>query len=124
MKSPRESPSTDPVPSTDRFDTLFEALSHRYRRYVLYCLRETGAVPMGTLVDRVVDLESRRGTAATADRDDIRVALQHAHLPKLADDGIVTVDDGVVDIAASAEDVLPSQVELAREIELDDRSEA
>lgn len=70
-------------------DTLFSALGHRYRRIVLTHLRRTRAdpVPVGTLVSAIAAWEHE------LDHDtpprDIEVSLRHAHLPKLADAGLI-----------------------------------
>jgi len=71
-------------------DSIFTALSHPGRRYILtYLLRSEGYVTMTELVDYVMD----RTTAAASDgelRRRITVQLTHTHLPTLVDEDLLT----------------------------------
>lgn len=75
-------------------DETFDALTHPYRRYVLYYLRtHSEGVSIDTLT--AVLAEELQGPSATAGGktpEQIEVALHHTHLPKLADAGLITFD--------------------------------
>ncbi|MFC4438393.1 MULTISPECIES: DUF7344 domain-containing protein [Natrialbaceae] len=90
-------------PITDRtapsLDLVFDLLSNRQRRYVLYYLYEQpdGVATVDELTDHVVALEHRTASSEGEDasdvhRETIRTELQHVHLPKLADAGMVEHD--------------------------------
>ena len=71
-------------------DSVFSALSHPGRRYVLtYLLRSDGYVTMGEIVDYVIQ-------ATDSDRSDeqfrqkVTVKLTHTHLPVLDEEGFIT----------------------------------
>lgn len=72
----------------------FDAMTHPYRRYVLYYLRtHSEGVSVDTLT--AVLAEELQGPSATAGRktpEQIEIALHHTHLPKLADAGLITFD--------------------------------
>lgn len=78
----------------EALDALFEALADERRRYVLAYLDagEEDVATVPDLVDHVAD------EASVDDRERVSVALHHAHLPKLADAGLVEFDarDGFV----------------------------
>lgn len=73
-------------------DEMFDVLSDRRRRYVLYALRDAdSAVEMDDIVSFVVD---RERIDTDGHRSQVRTALHHVHLPKLADVGAVEYDTG------------------------------
>lgn len=84
-----------------KLDTVFDSLTNRRRRFVLYYLkqrdgtveldelaRQVAAWEIGTTPERVTDEQYRR----------MYTDLFHTHLPKLSDAGIVDYDErtGVV----------------------------
>jgi hypothetical protein len=76
-------------------DTIFDILSHSYRRHVLSYLSQTEDDPtsVADLVTFVATHESETETSVEGIHDDaVRVALHHNHLPKLADTGVIEFD--------------------------------
>ena len=92
-------PATPPA-----VDGRLEALANYYRRFLLYYLREHGSATRTELTDVLAGwLASVRGV--DADRlahEQTQIALQHVHLPKLLDCGLVEydADTGVVSLGA------------------------
>ncbi len=94
----RESPPlvTEATPS---LDLVFDILSNRRRRYALYCLydRPDGVATIADITDHIVTLETREsglptGMSSNEYRRNVRVELQHVHLPKLETAGVVETD--------------------------------
>ena len=96
---------------TPSLDLIFELLSNRRRRYALYHLHDQpdGVATMDELTDAVVthqylesnvDRETDGRTDAGPDddpdlesrRQQVRMDLQHTHLPKLEDAGVLEHD--------------------------------
>ncbi|WP_339103012.1 hypothetical protein [Haloterrigena salinisoli] len=99
---------------TPSLDLIFELLSNRRRRYALYHLHDQsdGVATMEELTDAVVSrqyLESNADRTAETDRPEadadadadcdlenrrrrVRMELQHTHLPKLEDAGVLEHD--------------------------------
>lgn len=76
-------------------DDVFRLLGDRQRRYVLYCLSDwEGPVERDELARRVATWESG-GDIGNVPAEAITravVALDHVHLPRLEDYGVVTYD--------------------------------
>lgn len=75
-------------------DTLFEALAHERRRYLLYTLMEDESWSLLELARKLAAWEE---DVSEADADETVVertyaSLYHAHVPKLADLGIIEFD--------------------------------
>lgn len=70
----------------------FDALTHPYRRHVLYYMRaNSGVVAIDTLTAMLAnELEGPSATAGRETPEDIEAALHHTHLPKLAEAGLIT----------------------------------
>lgn len=67
----------------DRWDQLYEALAAEHRRMILYSLMD---IPK----ERQLPLpEAARSSNLSIDPDELRIQLQHHHLPKLAEFGYV-----------------------------------
>ncbi|EMA40995.1 DUF7344 domain-containing protein [Halobiforma nitratireducens] len=105
--------TTEATPSLDR---VFDLLSDRRRRYVLYYLndRDDGVATIGEITNHILSLERREsgstigsGTEVDAGSDSetgsdidagtdsaerIRTELCHVHLPKLEEVGVVEHD--------------------------------
>ncbi|THE63365.1 hypothetical protein D8Y22_18905 [Salinadaptatus halalkaliphilus] len=84
--------------ATPSLDLVFNLLSNRRRRYTLYFLydRPDGVATLEELTDHVVGLETQIGETGGASTDEqieeVRVELQHVHLPKLEDAGVLETD--------------------------------
>lgn len=80
---------------------VLEALAHRRRRRVLRLLDSVERLPVEDLVG-ALGAGDHRSPSASADADltDVRVELQHRHLPKLVDAGLVTRSDDRASLAA------------------------
>ncbi|MXR52960.1 hypothetical protein GRX03_15275 [Halovenus sp. WSH3] len=81
---------TSPIPEREGvIDSLFSALSHPGRRYILtFLLRSEGYVTMSEIVDYVV--ESTDGGSGPEFRRKVTVKLTHTHLPLLEEEGLLT----------------------------------
>jgi hypothetical protein len=83
--------------TTPSFDTLFDLLAERRRRYALYALLGTddGLAEVASLADEVAMWEARKGDEKLTEslRDEVAEDLRETHLPKLADVDIVEYDD-------------------------------
>ena len=80
---------------TDNLDTTFELLSTARRRYLLYYLVtiDGPAAEIDAAVNAVATYEAADPTTdAEPTKKDIEIELQHRHLPKLVDAGIVDYD--------------------------------
>lgn len=81
---------------------LFDALSHRYRRVVLYYLREHETAALDGLVDLVTGwVEAGPGPDESVDRDGVRAELHHVHLPTLESAELVEYDRDARSVAAA-----------------------
>ena len=95
-----------PIPEAVlRFDTVYDALAHPRRRAVCYLLSERERWSLSDLAVRVAAWEE--GVAPSAvdrtARDRVSAALYHAHLPKLADLGVVSFDADAETVSAGPE---------------------
>lgn len=86
-------------------DTVFDLLSHAYRRALLDCLEQHG--PSLAVADAAEEVATRNSSCSIEDvpAEDIErvyLSLYHSHVPKLADEGAVTYDRerGVVTLTA------------------------
>jgi len=71
-------------------DSVFSALSHPGRRYVLtYLLRSDGYVTMSEIVDYVMQATDNDQSDEQF-RQEVTVNLTHTHLPVLDDEGFIT----------------------------------
>jgi DNA-binding transcriptional ArsR family regulator len=88
-----ESASGDDIP-TFSDDRLYRALAAKPRRRLLYLLLERGECSVEEVATVLTGWEATEtGTmGSVADRERIRTALDHVHLPLLADVGLVTYD--------------------------------
>ncbi|MUV56527.1 hypothetical protein [Halogeometricum sp. CBA1124] len=104
-------------------DAIFHILSNRRRRFVLYFLSDVrGPVGREELARRVatweagVDIDEATSEQVTR----TTVSLDHAHLPRLEDDGVVTYDREA-DVVESTDSLskLEPYLELARPTDFD-----
>jgi len=81
---------------TPSFDSLFDLLSERRRRYALYVLVGTddGLADVETLADEVAMWEARANDATLTDslRTTVGEELRNVHLPRLAGADVVEYD--------------------------------
>lgn len=96
---------------SDEVDALFDALADEHRRLVLYYLRDRESADLDELATVVSGwLQARapdHDRVTSDDREQVRVALHHVHLPRLADAGFVGYDpDATVATLAGATDLL------------------
>lgn len=81
--------------ANDKLSELLRALSHPHRRVALYYLREHERASLETLAGCATGwLESGpgRATGVATEYEAVRTQLHHAHLPMLADTGVLTYD--------------------------------
>ena len=94
MRESRRDTSFVPTVATPTLDQIFEVLSHRRRRYVLYYLRHVsdGVASIEDIATHVAQFEC---TSENADdhQASILTSLQHVHLPKLEEAGVVEYDE-------------------------------
>ena len=118
--------STDPdrpetVPLPYSFDRTLDLISDPRRRTLLYRLNAVGSgtIPFDDLVDAVVRRErSIPAREAPESRDSVRVSLVHAHLPKLADLGIVGYDPSAATVRYHGNPALESFLRYVETLEL------
>jgi hypothetical protein len=90
-----ENRSTERPPAPLTTDRLLDTLANAYRRRVVRRLAEReGSVPLERLIDDLAAAQDDAGADADegSDREAVRIALYHSHLPKLVDDGVVVFD--------------------------------
>ena len=89
--------NSDPERPISR-DTLVSAVANEQRRAILASLTRASEHTLGydALVDRVADLIHDDHTTRASDEHRLRarIVLHHAHLPKLADAGIIEYEAG------------------------------
>lgn len=99
-----------PPPSILEIDHVYEALGHPRRRYLCYTLLEDTEWSLADLATKVAAWENDvpEHAVTEAQREAVYVSLYHAHVPKLADEGVVTFDEATETIttAEHAEQVL------------------
>lgn len=91
MRERERERGVSPAP-TPSLDLIFDVLADRRRRFVLYYLQDQtdGVATIDETVEYVVSLETDGGRADH--RANVRISLQHAHLPKLEDAGVLEYD--------------------------------
>lgn len=85
--------------ATPSLDLVFDLLADRRRRYALYYLYDQpdGVATIEEVTNHVVALETReagpkQGPTISERKRSVRVELQHVHLPKLEDAGVLDID--------------------------------
>lgn len=83
--------------TTPSFDTLFDLLANRRRRYALYALTgtEDGMATVETLADEVAlwEIQTDDAKLTASQREEIADELRSVHLPRLSETDIVEYDD-------------------------------
>lgn len=121
--------------ATPSLDLVFDLLSNSRRRYALYYLNDQsdGVATIETLTENVIALERTRdggetaaaetGTTADSNSVDRQTAvlteLQHSHLPKLEDAGILEHDQRSETIRYWGQPSLEEWLEHARHKEFE-----
>lgn len=80
------------IMDSDCLDNRLQLVADRDRRMLLHALRHeaNGKAQIDDLVDQL--LEDGPATEPPSDRSQLTTQLYHAHLPKLADHGVVEYD--------------------------------
>lgn len=97
-----EASGTHSILGTNHYDGVFEALTSARRRAALAHLREEDCqVSLETLTTEIArsEQEADGPTLRRETWNDVAAALAHAHLPKLADEGLVEYDEEAETIA-------------------------
>jgi len=84
-------------------DHVYDALSHSRRRYLCYTLQEDNEWSLDELARKVAAYENdvSEGEVTPHKHDQVYVSLNHAHVPKLVADGVVTFDEQTETITAA-----------------------
>ena len=105
-------PHDKQLPSHDflEIEPVYEALGHSRRRYLCYTLLEDTEWSLTDLATKIAAWENDVPEQAVTDdqREEVYVALYHAHVPKLVDEGVITFDEATerISTAEHAEQVL------------------
>jgi len=81
--------------TTSAFDSVIDACQHQHRRIVLAQLAAgQRSLTLNDLTQSVLEYNHQASPTAVSEDlpTQIRLSLSHAHLPKLASDGLVTFD--------------------------------
>ncbi|WP_164471759.1 ArsR/SmtB family transcription factor [Halosimplex salinum] len=102
---------------TEEVSHLFQVLSHPHRRVVVYYLREHETASFATLAETVTGwIEAGPGRGESMTDRNVRATLHHAHLPALAEAGLVRydTDSGTVTflgLSAAADEVVDASLD-------------
>lgn len=98
----RDEPEDDPLPPDDgrerqlSEDVVFEIMSNRRRRYLLYYLKQTddGAAEIYDISKQIAAWERTISTEEVpyGDRKNVHTSLRQFHLPKMNDAGFINYD--------------------------------
>ena len=120
--SPSNPPNAVEVGADLSLDAVFELLSDRRRRYVLYALAGSTdeVVESSAVIEEVATLEvAIEGAALTQERYmDVAADLHHWHLPVLSDLGVIDRDERHGTIRYRRATSLETWVDAARRDEL------
>jgi hypothetical protein len=77
-------------------DHVYESLAHSRRRYLCYTLLEDTEWSFDELARKVAawEYEVPDHDVTSRQQEEVYVSLDHAHVPKLVEDGIISFDDG------------------------------
>jgi hypothetical protein len=75
-------------------DRCLQLVADQHRRQIIHHLRHEakGTTTLDDLVERISSRASDSKNGPQQDREEIAIQLQHTHLPKLADHGVVEFD--------------------------------
>ncbi len=99
-----------PSPDILEIESVYEALGHSRRRYLCYTLFEDTEWSLTDLATKIAAWENDvpEHTVTEDQREEVYIALYHAHVPKLGDEGVITFDEATETIttAGHADQVL------------------
>ncbi|KAB1187471.1 MULTISPECIES: hypothetical protein [Haloferax] len=87
-------------------DEIFDLMSNHRRRYTIHhCKQADGAVPLSDLAEQVAAWEKDKSIneLGSAERKTVYTSLQQTHLPRLERAGIITYEDGEVELTNQTE---------------------
>jgi len=118
----------DVPPAVLELDHVYDALAHSRRRYLCYTLLEDTEWSLTELARKIAAWEYEVAEQAVTDRQrsEVYVALYHAHVPKLVEDGVVTFDETTETITAAdnAEQVLAALEGMGASLDSNQESHA
>lgn len=86
-------------------ETTFDLLSSSARRTIIAVLHETDSIERHRLTTTLSAVEADGLDASEENRRQVRIALHHNHLPRLAQGNLITYDDETVTATAELETV-------------------
>lgn len=92
---------------TDKGD-IFSLLSAHRRRYTIhFCKREEGPVELSDLAEQVAAWEQEKDIEELEwdERKKVYTSLQQTHLPTLADAGMITFENGTIELTDRAKEL-------------------
>lgn len=100
--------------TTDRLDAMFDVFCSSRRRYLLYHLVtvDEDVVELEDGVDAVQSYEAE--TVGRSPRRNVKTALHHNHLPRLADTSILDYDQRQETIRVTGDERFEAWVEFAQ----------
>ena len=121
MRETDRQPASVTEPSAPSLDVVFDALADRRRRYTLYYLHGISD-GVATIDDISASVLAREPTPDDPDEHSRRVktALQHVHVPKLEDLGVVEYDPRSETVRYWSQPALEEWLEHAQHRELSD----
>lgn len=111
----RSTTETDQNAGRLSYKQIYQLLSARRRRYVLYCLyRSENPVQLSDLADQVTEWEYET-PSLPEDRSHVYTTLYHTHIPKLSVTSVISYsqDAEVVELGANAYQLRPYLEETA-----------
>lgn len=100
--------------------TIYGLLSHSKRRALLHALDSNeNSMTMADAAEEVVRLNSDtpNGEIAPSKVEKCSISLYHRHVPKLTDNGVVTIDEGeTLSLTEKGEQLIAVQENLERQI--------
>jgi hypothetical protein len=94
---------TAPPADILELDHVYEALGHSRRRYLCYTLLEDIEWTLDELARKIAAWENDvpEYDVTNSQQEAVYVALYHAHVPKLVDEGVLAFDDATEEITAA-----------------------
>lgn len=92
-----------PPSSILEIEPVYEALGHPRRRYLCYTLLENTEWSLTDLATKIAAWENDVADHAVTEdqREEVYVALYHAHVPKLVDEGVIAFDEETEQISTA-----------------------
>ena len=88
-------------------DTIIRLLSNERRRYVIESILSERTLTKRQLLTRVCEREFGYETIPTDEIHRIQIGLKHNHLPKLADYGVIEIDDETITVGPNGDELAP-----------------